>query len=407
MNDVNGMVQHINALSGTPTFEQLETKVKSLSKALEKDVLTLPPRIKQLVQHGFDMVGWNMTTRAVTDKSKFVVDNLSPAFENIQQGLLNWSPPVEPTADELADLAKAANKLWELDLNRLLPGRDYVINVQDGKLIYEQGDVAVEALFTFVDEKALQKPTYAAFISLLDNYIAATGSSEVVTNEEVRENNDFLNLCMDTAVMQYVHQYLLAKGKTRATDRDAFIREVYKVWFGLYSRKAHNDSSGFEHVFVGEVKTDTNEITGFHNWIQLYIEEKKKTFDYRGYIRPKKRGHNEKVPHSCEQFISIQFEWKGAIKNVSSSFIGTSPEFEVALYTLCFFMGETDNVVNLGPYRVNITCHRWPANPKPGQFVYIASTFPSEAPAETSSAPSGGAKGGSTSGGNNKNYTKR
>ena len=24
--------------------------------------------------------------------------------------------------------------------------------------------------------------------------------------------------------------------------------------FGLYSRKARNDSSGFEHVFVGEVK---------------------------------------------------------------------------------------------------------------------------------------------------------
>lgn len=42
------------------------------------------------------------------------------------------------------------------------------------------------------------------------------------------------------------------------------------------------DSSGFEHVFVGETKSGT-EIVGFHNWIQFYLQEKNGNLDYKGY----------------------------------------------------------------------------------------------------------------------------
>lgn len=110
--------------------------------------------------------------------------------------LNNWSPVVQPTDEELADFAAACNKLWELDVNRLAPGEDYRINLQRGKTPYQPGDAAPDPLFEFVSPAAFRKPTYAAFIALLDNYERNTGVAEVVTEEEKRENRSFLELCM-------------------------------------------------------------------------------------------------------------------------------------------------------------------------------------------------------------------
>ena len=43
-----------------------------------------------------------------------------------------------------------------------------------------------------------------------------------------------------------------------------------------FSRMVDNDSSGFEHVFLGESKA--GEVVGLHNWIRLYLEERKGDF---------------------------------------------------------------------------------------------------------------------------------
>lgn len=43
------------------------------------------------------------------------------------------------------------------------------------------------------------------------------------------------------------------------------------------------NSSAFEHVFVGE--TREHDVTGFHNWIQFYLQEKARKLDYRGFFR--------------------------------------------------------------------------------------------------------------------------
>ena len=74
------------------------------------------------------------------------------------------------------------------------------------------------------------------------------------------------------------------------------------------------------------------------------------TLDYRGYIRPKKSSmRRSSGDPNRDHLVTIQFQWNGLIKPVSSSLVGTSPEFEMALYTLCFFMGsEAESVVSLG-----------------------------------------------------------
>ena len=48
--------------------------------------------------------------------------------------------------------------------------------------------------------EVLDRPTYAKFISLLDNYESSTGTSEVVTEEEIKENRDFINSITETKV---------------------------------------------------------------------------------------------------------------------------------------------------------------------------------------------------------------
>ena len=101
-------------------------------------------------------------------------------------------------------------------------------------------------------------------------------------------------------------------------------------------------------------------ISGFHNWIQLYLEEKAGNLDYRGYIKPRSR--NEAQTDDDDQLLTIQFTWKGVEKSVGSSFIGTSPEFELALYTMCFLVGEEENDITIttesDTFEVAIKCFK-------------------------------------------------
>jgi len=209
----------------------------------------------------------------------------------------------EPTEDELGDLSQACARLWELDEGRLVPGEHYTLNVQGGKKTYWSDDKAEEPLFSFVSPEVFRRPSFRAFYALLDNYEAQTGVAESVTQQESSENWAFLREIMETPVMIYVHKYLMAKGLAADTVY-GFKQQLYSLWFKLYRRSHTLDSSGFEHVFVGEVKD--GKVSGMHNWIQLYIEEKRGNLDYRGWC----------VVDFCHVFQSMKFS---SVQRVSRS----------------------------------------------------------------------------------------
>ncbi|KAL3817959.1 hypothetical protein ACJIZ3_003864 [Penstemon smallii] len=263
---------------------------------------------------------------------------------------------VEPSEEELADLSKALNKLWELDFNRLTPGRDYEIDCGEGKKVYQRDDMAEGCLFSWLSEEVFERPTYARFCSLLDNYNPHEGYKEVVTPQERQEEAAFIEEISRTAPIIYLHKYLSAKGIVSENYQE-FKRMLTNLWFDLYGRGGtSSSSSAFEHVFVGEIKQRGEQaVSGFHNWIQFYLEEAKGRVDYQGYIFPRRRGN---VPDSETQLLTIQFEWNGVLKSVSSTLVGVSPEFEIAIYTLCFYLGGEDNHVEIGPYPINIKCYR-------------------------------------------------
>ena len=75
--------------------------------------------------------------------------------------------------------------------------------------------------------------------------------------------------------------------QVQGDDMRIFKGQLYDLWFKLYrcSRESRVlDSSGFEHVFVGETR-GRKEVIGFHNWIQFYLQENEGNMDYQGWAR--------------------------------------------------------------------------------------------------------------------------
>ncbi|RZS18047.1 hypothetical protein BHM03_00050268 [Ensete ventricosum] len=176
---------------------------------------------------------------------------------------------LEPIREELDNLSKACSRLWELDLNRLVPGKDYDIDCGQGKKVYQKGDMASKSLFSWISEDIFMRPTYSRFCSLLDNYNPHVGCKEVVTSEEKHEQAAFIEEISRTAPIKYLYHYLVAKDII-SNDYEDFKRMMSDLWFNLYGRGGHSScSSAFEHVFVGEIKgREEYEVSGFHNWIQ-------------------------------------------------------------------------------------------------------------------------------------------
>ncbi|XP_064175741.1 uridylate-specific endoribonuclease C-like [Anguilla rostrata] len=261
------------------------------------------------------------------------------------------------------DLSKVLNELWTLDYNRLKPGTDYAISLQGQAGYVRRGsnqasDHAHASLFSYVNEQKLKSiATYAHFINLLDNYEMSTGTAETVTRQEMAENHLFLDAILQTEVMKHAHRYLVSRRLSPA-DPLKFKEQLYDIWFRLYhrDRQGGEDSCGFEHVFVGETRHGA-EIMGFHNWVQFYLQEKCNHVDYKGY----KARDRKSTPDEDDHVLNLQFSWKGLVKPVGSSFIGVSPEFEVALFTIVFLMSNervTNAIVQVDEYHLEVVVTR-------------------------------------------------
>ncbi|KAI0225512.1 hypothetical protein L0F63_000371 [Massospora cicadina] len=245
-----------------------------------------------------------------------------------------------PTSEELTNLRLAIEKLWSLDTNRLNPGLDYELYLQNAKV----GQSSAQKLFRYVNEpRILTIPTYKYFYDLMDNYHCDTGA----------EMDAFLKAFAQTKPGQYLHQYLVAK-RLCSGDPITFRRMLYDIWFKLYSRDGKDDSSAFEHVFLGEIRN--GEVCGFHNWLYFYYEEKAQRLTCYGYVPPH-HSHALQNPSGKEHLLSTRFAWNHCVKPFSSGFVGTSPEFELALYTLCFLTGQDRVAASLSGFEIDIVTH--------------------------------------------------
>lgn len=107
--------------------------------------------------------------------------------------------------------------------------------------------------------------------------------NEYVTPIERIEENDFIEAVTATSVMRHAMNFLQQKNIVGLDPKTH--KELLKtIWFNLYSRgQGKLGSSGFEHVFVSEIKNGT--LSGLHNWLYYYDEEKAGHVDYKGFMK--------------------------------------------------------------------------------------------------------------------------
>lgn len=78
-------------------------------------------------------------------------------------------------------------------------------------------------------------------------------------------------------------EFLEQKGSV-AADQKAHFELIKRSWFEFYPRNKNTTktSSGFEHVFLSEIKK--GKIIGLHNWIYFADAEKKGELNYKGWL---------------------------------------------------------------------------------------------------------------------------
>ncbi|XP_076231424.1 endoribonuclease Arlr [Calliopsis andreniformis] len=201
------------------------------------------------------------------------------------------------------------------------------IRYQGQTTLNNMTDNAPERLLKFSLNSILTMTT-RSMIKLFDNYEFDTSQTEIKTEEEDIEENDFINNLMKTDVMLHAMTFLSAKRFFR-NDIKIYKNILKEIWFHLYSRdKGINSSSGFEHVFLGERKSN-KQITGLHNWISFSFGEQSNKINYFGFSKKKEITTKAVI-------LNTLFTYFGGRK-LSTIFIGTVPELEIALYTLCFY----------------------------------------------------------------------
>jgi len=228
---------------------------------------------------------------------------------------------VAPGAVTDAEILALSSELFALDANNV--GSNVTINMQGSTSSGATDDVAPTPLFVAVP--ALTADTYVLFEALRDNYDAQESAPEDNTAAEQAEVAAFLDAVMATPLMVRLDEFMTEKQVLTGTLR----ANIEEIWFALYSRAGGVlGSSGFEHSFLGEL--DASSVGGFHNWVSFAREETLGNADYKGYIEYTDFGSGTYV-------YTNRFTWYGANKAIGGYYIGTSPEYELAVYTLCFF----------------------------------------------------------------------
>ncbi len=264
------------------------------------------------------------------------------------------------------------NELWKIDQDNTgcsvskrndqgeweQPDADILLDEQTKASGKTDLDYASKPLFTQVNPEVFERPTYRAFIDLLDNYVVHFRLEESTTQQEQAEIDAFLDQCMGSAVFSHAWNYV-KKITGRDVSRDEMLNHLNRLWFtyftNYYNGRSTHHCSGFEHVFVGEGKyslvtnsgSGKGQVSGYHNWVKYYIDENvRNTVDYRGHwYKLQGNSGTDNVNVCTMQMVWTHTDTAGNVKKrmfkkMGGFFVGSSPELELTLGTVAYFENE-------------------------------------------------------------------
>ncbi|XP_029170922.1 poly(U)-specific endoribonuclease homolog [Nylanderia fulva] len=264
---------------------------------------------------------------AEAEKKETASSNAAPPINSQNNGP---SQPNYPISND--EVKKLTENLLSMDKNNAY---QYItVNLQGET---KEDGTTDDASLPLLDVKpeAYEIPTIKSVLALHDNYEMDVKTKETVTPEERKEESELLDKFLETDVFKTAMKFLVDK-EFIPNDEYEFRDTLRRIWFSQFQRvEGEPSSSGFEAVFLAE-KLDSFMI-GPQNWIYFAKQEAQKKLDYRGYIKDVKLGDKGEAIK-----IRSAFNIPDTKHAISTLLVGLSPELEMALYTVCFYVRPND-----------------------------------------------------------------
>ncbi|NWI03342.1 ENDUC protein, partial [Tichodroma muraria] len=225
--------------------------------------------------------------------------------------------PGSPRAVSDAELRELSEQLLAADSNRAGPGQ-LELNLKGSG-----SDTAAPRLFSYVSPELLARPTFSRLLALLDNYEPRTGRDETETAEEQREQKEFLDAALDTPVLALLERFVLSKGGAAPS-----------LWCP-HAVPTVSPPSSHSVPMVAPLSLQC---------LPQVLPVCSTVCPWTGF----------------PDVLSLQFLWDGHSKPRGSLLVGSSPEFDLALFTLCFLARPDRQChVSLGGEAATIQTYTW------------------------------------------------
>lgn len=189
------------------------------------------------------------------------------------------------------------------------------------KIYPHDNDKAIDQLFYILYDITCTKKhilqTMKEFILIYSYFVSETGYSEVITDFKLYRFKNFIYTILNSHLMIITYNYYFAD-KYKPKE---FVKFFIRTFFSTYNRHNNDDTSLFEHYFVGEMNIKSNNFVGLHYWLSFNILENRGKLNYYGYTKKGK------------YIISAKFNYKDSIK-ITSFMYPTFPEFEMIMILL-------------------------------------------------------------------------